>query len=607
MATSLLLSLRDIKLTHGGRPLLDGVEIAVSEGETIALVGRNGSGKSTFLKIAAGLLEPDAGERVVTLGKSVRYLPQEPDLSGHATVLDYVLGGLGPTDDEYRPRRLLQALGFQGHEDPGPLSGGERRRAALARVLAPSPDVLLLDEPTNHLDLPAIEWLEEELRATGSALVLVSHDRRLLTNMSTATVWLDRGITRRLTRGFGDFEPWRDEILEQEEVARHKLDRKIVAEEDWVRYGVSGRRKRNQKRLRDLGSLRQTRRDTERTLGAVRFTVADEATSVSKLVIEAKNLSKSWGEQVIVQDVSLRLVHGARLGIIGPNGSGKTTILNLLTGRLKPDAGYVKLGTNLQVVTLDQARASLDPKATLQETLTGGRGDTVQVAGESKHVYTYMREFLFKPEQARTPVGVLSGGERGRLMLAQALAQPSNLLVLDEPTNDLDLETLDLLQEMLGDYPGTVLLVSHDRDFLDRTVTSVLAYEGDAKWLEYAGGYSDMVAQRGRGVTRKLQAAAVQATKAAREAPPPPVPKPAKRKLTFSQQHALKTLPQRMTDLQATIAKTRKRLDDETLFQRDPSAFEKSAIALANAQAELAAAEEEWLTLEMLREEIEGG
>ena len=477
------------------------------------------------------------------------------------------------------------------------------------RVLAPSPDVLLLDEPTNHLDLPAIEWLEDELRAIGAGLVLVSHDRRLLTNLSSATVWLDRGVTRRLSRGFGDFEAWRDDILEQEEVARHKLDRKIAAEEDWVRYGVSGRRKRNQKRLRDLGSLRQTRSNSERTLGKVRFTVAEEAASVSKLVIEAKGLTKSWGEQAIVDDLSLRLVHGARLGLIGPNGSGKTTILNLLTGATKPDAGYVKIGTNLQIVALDQARASLDPKATLQETLTGGRGDTVDVAGETKHVYTYMREFLFKPEQARTPVGVLSGGERGRLMLAKALAQPSNLLVLDEPTNDLDLETLDLLQEMIGDYPGTVLLVSHDRDFLDRTVTSVLAYEGNARWIEYAGGYSDMVAQRGRGVTRKQAAAPSKPAERQLDAAPPPAsPKaPAKRKLTFSQQHALKTLPNRMTELQAAIARTQKKLDDPTLFQRDPATFQKAAGALAAAQAELASAEEEWLTLEMLREEIEGG
>jgi ATP-binding cassette subfamily F protein uup len=607
VATSLLLSLRDITLTHGGKPLLDGAELTVSEGEAIALVGRNGSGKSTFLKIAAGLLEPDGGERVVTLGKSVRYLPQEPDLSGHATVLDYVLRGLGPIDDEHRARRLLEALGFRGDEAPGPLSGGEKRRAALARVLAPAPDVLLLDEPTNHLDLPAIEWLEEELRAIGAGLVLVSHDRRLLTNLSSATVWLDRGVTRRLSRGFGDFESWRDEVLEQEEVARHKLDRKIVAEEDWVRYGVSGRRKRNQKRLRDLGSLRQTRSNSERTLGKVRFTVAEEATSVSKLVIEAKNLAKSFGEQVIVGDLSLRLVHGARLGLIGPNGSGKTTILNLLTGALKPDAGYVKIGTTLQIVALDQARAALDPKATLQETLTGGRGDTVDVAGESKHVYTYMREFLFKPEQARTPVGVLSGGERGRLMLAKALAQPSNLLVLDEPTNDLDLETLDLLQEMIGDYPGTVLLVSHDRDFLDRTVTSVLAYEGEARWVEYAGGYSDMVAQRGRGVTRKQAPATAMKPPARAVEPPPPAKAPAKRKLTFSQQHALKTLPQRITELQATISRAQKQLDDSNLFQRDPATFQKAAGTLAAAQAELAAAEDEWLTLEMLREEIEGG
>jgi len=610
VASGQLLALRDIHLTFGGTPLLDGADLAVSAGEAICLVGRNGSGKSNFLKIAAGLIDADGGERVVTKGVSIRYLPQEPDLSGFATVLDYVAAGLGPADEPHRARQTLEALGFKGTESPPTLSGGEARRAALARVLAPEPDVLLLDEPTNHLDLPAIEWLEGALAARRSALVLVSHDRRLLSNVCRTTVWLDRGMTRRLNQGFDAFEEWRDTILAQEEVERHKLDRQIVAEEAWVRYGVSARRKRNQKRLRDLGSLRRKRAETPRAIGTVKFTIGDED-ATSKLVIEGRKLTKTWrdasgGEQTVVRDLSLRVLLGDRLGIVGPNGAGKTTILKLLTGELAPDAGWIKHGVTLQLVSLDQRRQSLDPTATLQEALTGGRGDTVTVGGETKHVVSYMSDFLFKPDQVRTPVGVLSGGERGRLMLARALARPSNLLVLDEPTNDLDLETLDLLQELLGDYPGTALVVSHDRDFLDRVATSILAFEGDGRWIEYAGGYSDMVAQRGHGVLAKATPAAAPRPKApARiEAAPKPASQ-SRQRLTFNDQHALKTLPARMTVLSQAIAALEARLADPALFARDAKAFEAAAAELAEARAALAAAEERWLELEIRREEAE--
>ena len=497
MAPPLLL-LQDIHLSLGSAPLLAGAELGVGAGERICLVGRNGSGKSTLLKVAAGLLQPDGGTRFLQPGATVRYLPQEPDFSGFATTLDYVEAGMGPGDDPYRGRALLDRLGLTGEEDPAQLSGGQQRRAAIARTLAPSPDLLLLDEPTNHLDLPAIEWLEAELKSLRAGLVLISHDRRLLETLSRSIVWLDGGTTRRIDRGFAHYEAWREEVEAQAERDTHLLGRQIAREEHWMRYGVTARRKRNVRRVGELQALRQKRRDLGGPATALKLN-ATEADLSGKLVAVAEKVSKGYGGPPIVQDLTLRVIRGDRLGIVGPNGAGKTTLLNLLTGRDVPDSGEVRIGTSLAAITLDQQRASLDPAATLSDTLTGGGGDTVDVGGEKRHVIGYMKEFLFKPEQARTPVGVLSGGERGRLTLACAMARPSNLLVLDEPTNDLDLETLDLLQDMLAEYPGTVLLVSHDRDFLDRIVTSTLASEGGGRWIEYAGGYSDMVLQRGAG------------------------------------------------------------------------------------------------------------
>ncbi|WP_300296848.1 ABC-F family ATP-binding cassette domain-containing protein [Ferrovibrio sp.] len=598
-----LLTLRDIHLTFGGEPVLDGAELSVQAGDRLCLVGRNGSGKSTLMKVAAGMVQPESGDRVVQTGTTMRYLPQEPDLSGFRDTLSYVLDGLMPGDDAHRARTLLEALGLTGAEDPKTLSGGEARRAALARVLAPEPDILLLDEPTNHLDLPAIEWLESELKRIRSALVLISHDRRFLSNLTRATIWLDRGATRRLDQGFAAFEDWRDALLEQEETERHKLDRKIVAELDWVRHGVSGRRKRNMGRMRALQDLRRDRREQRKVAGNVTLTVSEAETS-SKLIVEAKAISKAWGEQAVLQDVSLKIQRGDRLGIIGPNGAGKTTLLNILTGKLKPDTGSVRLGVNLELVALDQKRDALDPEMTLQYALAGG-SDKVTINGQPRHVMSYMKDFLFAPEQARTPLRVLSGGERGRLMLARALSKPSNVLVLDEPTNDLDLETLDLLQEMLADYPGTVLLVSHDRDFLDRVCTSVLAFEGAGRWQLYAGGYSDMVAQRGQGVQAKAASAQKKMETEDRAAASAPRATP-RRKLSFKEKHALETLPKRMADLQAEIARHQTALNDPQLFSREPAKFQAASAGLEKATTELAAAEDQWLELEMLREELEG-
>ena len=595
MAPPLLL-LQDIRLALGTAPLLDGAELGVGAGERICLVGRNGSGKSTLLKVAAGLLAPDAGTRFLQPGATVRYLPQEPDLAGFATTLDYVEAGLGPNDDHYRARALLDQLGLSGAEDPAQLSGGQQRRCALARTLAPSPDLLLLDEPTNHLDLPAIEWLEAELNSLRAGLVLISHDRRLLETLSRSIVWLDGGTTRRIDRGFAHYEAWRDEVEEQAERDQHKLGRQIAREEDWLRYGVTARRKRNVRRLGELGALRQRRREMGGTASALRLN-ATEADLSGKLVAVAEDVTKGYGGVPVVQDLTMRVLRGDRLGIVGPNGAGKTTLLNLLTGAAQPDSGEIKLGSNLATVTLDQQRATLDPAMTLSDTLTGGGGDTVLVAGEQRHVIGYMKDFLFRPEQARTPVGVLSGGERGRLLLACAMARPSNLLVLDEPTNDLDLETLDLLQEMLSEYPGTVLLVSHDRDFLDRVVTSTLAAEGGGLWVDYAGGYSDMLLQRGAPGPVTAERPRAPPTRAA--------PRPGKARMAFKDRQALETLPVQMAAIGAEIARLQGRLASPGLYQRDPAASRAATQALSAAEAALAAAEERWLELELLREELE--
>jgi ATP-binding cassette subfamily F protein uup len=461
---------------------------------------------------------------------------------------------------------------------------------------------LLLDEPTNHLDLPTIEWLESELDGRRSALVIVSHDRRFLTNLSRSTAWLDRGQIRQIDRGFGAFEAWRDEVLADEEREQHKLDRRIVNEEHWLRYGVSGRRKRNVKRLGNLYALRQQRRDFRGAAGNANLAAA-EAEKSGKLVIEAKNIAKSFGERKIVENFSIRVQRGDRIGIVGPNGAGKTTLVNLLTGADAPDSGTLRLGANIEMATLDQHRESLDPRSTLTEALTGGRGDHVMVGGKPKHVVSYMKDFLFAEVQMRTPLDVLSGGERGRLMLARALAKPSNLLVLDEPTNDLDLETLDVLEEMLGDYEGTVILISHDRDFLDRVVTSVIAPEGGGRWVEYAGGYTDMLSQRGADLKREVaKPSATEDKKDTKTVTPAAAPK---RRLNFNEKHALETLPKTIAKLQAEIAKQQSMLDDPDLYRKDRKKFDDASAAIATAQQELAAAEDRWLELEVLREEIE--
>lgn len=599
MAPPLLL-LQDIVFSLGGRPLLNGATIGIQPGERVCLVGRNGSGKSTLLRIAAGELQADSGTHFLQPGAKTFYLSQEPDLSGFETTFDYVSADLAE-DETFRARAMLAELGLSGTEKTGALSGGETRRAALARALAAQPDILLLDEPTNHLDMPAISWLEKELLASRSAMIVISHDRRMLETLSRAVVWIDQGATRRLDQGFAKFESWREEVLAQEEADAHKLERQIAREEDWMRYGVTARRKRNVRRVAELAALRVQRKDMTRASTDLNMVVSN-AQNGGKITAVAEGVTKQFGDRWVVRDLDLRVLRGDRLGVIGANGAGKTTLLRMLTGEERPDSGHAELGPSVSLVTLDQRRAALDPVKTLSDTLTGGAGDMVLVGDQKRHVIGYMKDFLFRPEQARTPVGKLSGGERGRLALALALAQPSNLIVLDEPTNDLDLETLDLLQEMLANYAGTVMLVSHDRDFLDRIATSVLVAEGDGRWIEYAGGYSDMLAQR-------------QAAEPEREADPAgktsasPSQKPQKtsRKLSYKDKLSLDRLPGQIAALETEITQYRERLADPTLFQRDPAGFEKLTQKLTSKEADLTAAEEQWIELEIKRETLEAG
>jgi len=599
-----LLTLTDTRLTFGATPLLTGADLIVRENERIGLVGRNGSGKSSFLKIAAGIIEADDGDRFVHPGSTLRYLPQEPDLSGYDSVIAYIRDGLAPGDDAYRADYLAEHLGLDPDADPATLSGGEARRAALARTLAPQPDILLLDEPTNHLDLPAIEWLESELNAHRGALVLISHDRRFLENLTRQTVWIDRGQTRRLDRGFAHFEAWRDEVFEAEAQERHKLERQIAREEDWMRYGVTARRKRNVRRVGELQAMKSDLKNWRGPQGAASLSVS-EADRSGKLVIEAGHVSKAYDGRPIFTDLSIKIARGDRIALVGPNGAGKTTMIKVLTGQIEPDSGTVKLGTNLEIASLDQRRAALKPDWTVTEAIAPGGGERVEVAGTVKHVQAYMKDFLFSPEQARTPVHALSGGERARLMLARALALPSNLLVLDEPTNDLDLETLDLLEELIADYNGTALLVSHDRDFIDRTATATIAWEEDGVWRVYAGGYSDMIAQRGEGV--KARKAAEKAEKTANKSKGEKPKNKSSGKLSFKDKHALETLPGEIETIEATLAKLETELADATLFTKNPERFNAATKEHARLTEDKEAKEERWLELEMLREEIEGG
>ncbi|EEB70217.1 ABC transporter, ATP-binding protein [Ruegeria sp. R11] len=587
-----------ISLTFGGDPVFADLDLVVQPGDRVALVGRNGSGKSTLMKVMAGLVEADQGSIVIPPGKSVGYMEQDPKMEGFATLGDFAASGLEP-GELYKVERAGEGLKFDPARPVETASGGERRRAALAKLMAEAPDLMLLDEPTNHLDIEAITWLEDELKSTRAAFVLISHDRAFLRALTRATLWVDRGQVRRQDKGFEDFEAWRDKIWDEEDQQRHKLNRLIKSESRWAVEGISARRKRNMGRVRALQDLKAERASQIKRQGTAELALESGPKSGRK-VIEAEGLSKAFGDKPIVRDFSIKVQRGDRVAFVGPNGAGKTTLLKMLLGMEQPDTGSVQLGTNLEIALFDQTRDQLDGDASLWENLTSdpllgisGKADQVMVRGQPKHVVGYLKEFLFDEAQARAPVRSLSGGEKARLLLARLMARSSNLLVLDEPTNDLDVETLDLLQELLDNYDGTVLLVSHDRDFLDRVATTTIAMEGGGRATAYAGGWSDYLSQRG-----PVAGAAEKAEKVKTAKPKPKQEQAPKEGLSFKEKHRLEALPGEIERLEAEIAKLQELMADPELFTREPVKFKKATEALVERQEKLSAAEEEWLELE---------
>jgi ATP-binding cassette subfamily F protein uup len=602
MARAPILQLSDISLTFGGDPVFKSLDLVVHPGDRVALVGRNGSGKSTLMKVMAGLVEADTGSVVAGPGINVGYMEQEPDMAGFATLGDFALSALEPSE-AYKVDRAGAGLKFDPARAVSTASGGERRRAALAKLMAEAPGLMLLDEPTNHLDIEAIGWLENELKSTRTAFVLISHDRAFLNALTRATLWIDRGKVRRQEKGFAHFEAWRDTVWEEEDMQRHKLDRKIKSEARWAVEGISARRTRNQGRVRALQDLRAERASQIRRQGTAAMAL-DGGQASGKKVIEAVQLSKAFDGKSIVRDFTLTVQRGDRIAFVGPNGVGKTTLIKMLMGEEPVDSGTVKLGSKLEPAIFDQARSRLDPDMTLWDSLTGdpemrvsGKADQIMVRGMPKHVVGYLKEFLFDDAQARAPVRSLSGGEKARLLLAKIMARESNLLVLDEPTNDLDVETLDLLQDLLGDYPGTVLLVSHDRDFLDRVASTTIAMEGNGQATVYAGGWSDYQAQRIESAPEVIAKSGAAAGKPA-ESGATKGTSTQNAKMTFIEKHRLEELPAVMERLSAEIAKLEEFMSDPNLFTDEPVKFAKASDALVERHSALSDAEEEWLMLE---------
>lgn len=605
MAEAPILTLSGVKLSFGTHELFTDVELYVNRGDKIALVGRNGSGKSTLLKVIAGIQDADSGEIFLHPGVKVAYMPQTPDFAGYKTLREVVLSGLPEKErnQEYRADMIISQMGIRAEQHPDESSGGERRKAILAKTLIGEPDILLLDEPTNHLDMPTIENLEETIKNFAGAVIVISHDRMFLNNISKTTFWLDRGILHRNNKGFKYFEEWQEQLIEQEIIAQKHLNKKIEAETEWLHKGVTARRKRNMGRLRRLQQLREERRNQIKRAGTIKLEV-EESEGRSKLVIEAKNINKSYGNRQIIKDFSIKIMRGNKIGIVGPNGAGKTTLIKLLTKRLAPDSGFVRIGKNLEEAYFDQNLSDLDNKKTLWKTLCN-EGDHVYVRGQYRHVVAYLKDFLFKPEQAQTPVGALSGGERNRLMLALELSKPSNLLVLDEPTNDLDMDTIDLLQEVLDEYQGTALIVSHDRDFLDRVATSVIYMSGDGTAFEYAGSCSELQQKLKEDRLRKSPDFS-KTSKVKQPLPAAKAPQAKKQaKLSYKQQRALEVLPQEIEALEQQISAIEKELSDSSLYGKNPERFDELTQMLAQSQNLKANKENEWLEVELLKDELE--
>ncbi|NIJ16859.1 ABC-F family ATP-binding cassette domain-containing protein [Sphingobium vermicomposti] len=579
-----ILSFEDLGLSQGTHWLFRHLDIFVGDRDRLALIGRNGAGKTTLLKLIAASVEADEGTRSVRPGARVIMLEQDPDVSSFATLRDFALAG------DYAPpahevEAIASQLGTDLDREAATASGGERRRAAIARALASQPDLLLLDEPTNHLDIDAIDWLEGWLARYNGAFIVISHDRAFLTRLTRQTLWLDRGSIRRNEIGFGGFEEWMEAIYAEEARAAEKLDAKLKLEAHWLQRGVTARRKRNQGRLAKLYDMRAQRAAMVGPQGVARIAVtADD--SKTKSVISAEHVTKQFGDRTVINDFTLRIQRGDRIGIVGGNGAGKTTLLKLLTGQMQPDSGTIRQAKSLDMIFIDQQRSLMQPEKRVRDVLAEG-GDWIDVRGVRKHVHGYLKEFLFDPSLAEAKVGTLSGGERSRLLFAREFARESNLLVLDEPTNDLDLETLDLLQEVIADYDGTVLIVSHDRDFLDRTVTVTLGLDGSGHVDVIVGGYADWVAKRQPR----------SAPKAEKKAAAPPPPKPASSKLTYKDQRDLDLLPRRIEELEAAIARDEAALADPNLYVRDPSRFAALTQAIEQARADKDSAEERWLEL----------
>lgn len=593
-------TLRDISLTFGVRPLFTSVSLNICKGDKICLVGRNGSGKSTLLKIISGQIEPDSGEVFVQPGIKVSYMAQEADFTTYKTLKDVVLSGLGeiyPEEQSYKADILIDLLNINADANPQTASGGECKKAALARALISEPDILLLDEPTNHLDIATIEKLEDIVKKFTGAVVVISHDRSFLNRTSNATIWLDRGMTHSNNKGFSAFEQWQEEILNQEIIKEKYLNKKLEEETEWLHKGVTARRRRNQGRLRRLQQLRQERREQVKKLGAVDLEIKEAAVR-SKLVMEAKHISKKFGEREIVKDFSLRVMKGNRIGIVGPNGSGKTTLIKLLTQHLTPDSGFVRLGKNLEMAYFDQNREILDPEKTLWRTLCG-EGDHIYVRGHYRHVIAYLKDFLFTPEQAQSPVSCLSGGEKNRLMLALSLACESNFLVLDEPTNDLDMDTLDLLQEVLDEYQGTILLVSHDRDFLDKITTSMLYMKGDGTIIEHIGNYDELYKKYIAGAKKEIKPANPK-----KEILTSAVPQSKAPRLSYKDQRLYEILPTEIEELEKKIALTEKELSSPDLYVTDNKRFYILTEQLEQLKRQKDAKETQWLEIEMLKSSL---
>ena len=592
-------TIRGAKLSFGLNPLFTDVDLYINRGDKICLVGRNGCGKSTLLKVIAREIEPDEADFFIQPGVRIGYMPQEPDFTGFKTLREVVEAGLSKEEKNqtYRADRLIEYFAINENQNPEQSSGGERRKAALARSLIGEPDILLLDEPTNHLDITTIEKLEDLIKKFSGAVIVISHDRMFLDHISQTTFWLDRGVLRRNNKGFGAFEEWEDQVIEQEIIEQKALNKKIAEETEWLHKGVTARRRRNMGRLRRLQQLRQERREQIKMTGSVNLE-AETAELRSKMVIEAKHISKSFGDIEIVKDFSIRVIKGNKIGIVGPNGSGKTTLIKLLTKRLEPDSGFVRIGKNLEEAYFDQNRITLDPKKTLWKTLCN-EGDHIWVRGHFRHVVAYLKDFLFKPDQAQCPVSTLSGGEKNRLMLALALAKQSNFLVLDEPTNDLDMDTLDLLQEVLDDYEGTILIVSHDRDFMDKVATSLIYMRGDGTVYEHVGSYSELL-EKLKGIPLKTDN-----RKQNTKEEPKIREKNKTLKLSYKEQYMLENLPKEIEKLGEENKAIEVALGNANLYTDDPQKFDELTSKLAANKEKLEKMENQWLEVQMKADELE--